>query len=67
MKADGNSRIIFSIYREKKSHPISREWVKCVTRTRVRKTRVGILRIAEKIYIEAKQTRQSTEIIRYQA
>ena len=38
----------FSIYREKKSQSIYREWVKCVTRTGIRKTGVGILRIAEK-------------------
>ena len=42
----------FSIYREKKSHSIYSEWVKCVTRTGIRKTRAGILRIAEKIYPE---------------
>ena len=41
-------------YREKKSHSIYKEWVKCVTRTGIRKTRVGILRIAEKYIIVIK-------------
>ena len=35
-----------------------REWVKCVTSTRVRKTRIGILRIAEKKKIYRSKTNE---------
>ena len=50
-----------------KSHSIYREWVKCVTRTRIRKAQVGILRIAEKNIYRQNKRGKITEIIRYKA